>query len=95
MNYSVRFSKQIQRQMANLPGNIRNQANSRILALRRQPRPPDAKELEGHPDFFRIWLDSDFRLVWQVDDDAQLVDVFYVGPKLGDLYARLGLDRPR
>lgn len=24
MNYSVRFSKQIQRQMANLPGNIRN-----------------------------------------------------------------------
>ena len=94
MSYNVRLSKQIQRQIGRLPGNVRNQAKQRILALRSQPRPSDAQELVGHPDFFRIWLDSYFRLVWQVDDAAQVVDIFYVGPKTDDLYAKLGLDRP-
>lgn len=93
MKYNVRFSKQIQRQVAQLPGNVRNQAKQRILALRDQPRPPDAGELENHPGFYRIWLDRDFRLVWQVDDEAAVVDIFYVGPKTHDLYERLGLGR--
>lgn len=93
MKYNVRFSTQIQRQIAQLPGNVRNLAKQRILALRDQPRPPDARELENHPSFYRIWLDRDFRLVWQVDDEAALVDIFYVGPKTYDLYGRLGLGR--
>lgn len=93
MIYNVRLSKQIQRQIARLPGALRNQAKRRILALRSQPRPTDAKELAGHPGFFRIWLDGDFRLVWQVDDETFLVDIFYVGPKADDLYANLGLER--
>ena len=93
MQYGVRLSRQTQRQIARLPGNVRNQVKRRILALRTQPRPTDAKELIGHPDFYRVWLDSDFRLVWQVDDDAQLVDIFYVGPKSDEMYERLGLDK--
>ena len=94
MSYKVQLSKQIQRQIGRLPGNVRNQAKRRILELRSQPRPSDAQELTGHPGFFRIWLDNDFRVVWHVDDDAQLVDIFYVGPKTDDLYAKLGLDKP-
>lgn len=93
MTYRVRLSKQIQRQMARLPGNIRSQTKDRILALRDVPRPHDARELTGHPGFFRIWLDRNFRLVWQVDDEAELVDVLYVGPKSDDLYDALGLGR--
>lgn len=94
MTYRVQFSKEIQRQIGRLPGHVRNQAKQRILALRHQPRPPDAKELASHAGFYRIWLERDFRMVWQVDDDAQLVDIFYVGPKTDDLYTKLGLDRP-
>ncbi len=52
MKYNVRFSTQIQRQIAQLPGNVRNLAKQRILALRDQPRPPDARELENHPGFY-------------------------------------------
>lgn len=95
MRYRVRLSKQIQRQMARLPGNIRNQVKNRILTLRDVPRPQDARELTGHPGFFRVWLDRDFRLVWQVDDEAELVDVLYAGPKSDDLYGTLGLGRPQ
>lgn len=93
MKYNVRFSRQIQRQIARLPGNVRNLAKQRILALRDQPRPPDARELENHSGFYRVWLDRDFRLIWQVDDEATVVDIFYVGPKTQDLYDQLGLGR--
>lgn len=94
MTYRVQFSKEIQRQIGRLPGNVRNQAKQRILALRSQPRPPDARELAGHAGFYRTWLERDFRIVWQVDDDAQVIDIFYVGPKTPGLYGKLGLERP-
>lgn len=94
MSYSVRFSKQVQREIARLPGHVRNQAKQRILELRSLPRPSDAKELDGHPGFYRVWLDDDFRLVWHVADDVRIVDIYYVGPKSDDLYRRLGLQRP-
>jgi mRNA-degrading endonuclease RelE of RelBE toxin-antitoxin system len=94
VTYKVQLSKQIQRQIGRLPGNVRNQAKERILALRSQPRPLDAKELSGHPGFYRIWLGRDFRLVWHCDDEAKLIDIYYVGPKTDDLYEQLGLDRP-
>ncbi|RLT44288.1 MAG: type II toxin-antitoxin system RelE/ParE family toxin [Chloroflexi bacterium] len=94
MSYSVRFSKAIQRQIARLPGHVRNQAKQRILELRNQPRPSDAKELDEHPGYFRIWLQGDYRLVWYVDDPVQLVDIYYVGLKYDELYTDLGLSRP-
>ena len=93
MSYSVRFSKRIQREIARLPGNVRNQAKQRILELRNQPRPSDAKELDGHPGYFRIWLQGDYRLVWYVDDLLYLVDIFYIGLKYDELYTDLGLGR--
>jgi hypothetical protein len=34
-----------------------------------------------------------YRLVWQVLDEEFIVDLLYVGPKLPDLYERLGLGR--
>lgn len=94
MTYHIRLSKTIHRQIRTLPGHVRSVANRQILALAQTPYPADAKELEGHPSYFRIWLGADFRLVWQVIEDEQLVDILYVGPKLPDLYARLGLARP-
>lgn len=93
MMYYVRLSKTIHRQLRNLPGNIRSVANQKILALAQTPYLPDAKELEEHPSYFPIWLNADFRLVWQVIEEEQVVDVLYVGPKLPDLYERLGLGR--
>lgn len=93
MTYSIRFSKQTQRQIAHLPGHVRSLTKRRILDLRTQPRPSDAKELDGHPSFYRIWLDVDYRLVWQVDDEIALMDILYVGPKSDGLYAKFGLGR--
>ena len=48
-----------------------------------------------HPTYYRLWLDADYRLVWHVMDDEQTVEIEYVGPKIPDLYERLGLGRPK
>lgn len=94
MTYHVRLSKVIRQHLQSLPGNVRNIARERILSLAEQARPQDAKELMGHPNYYRIWIGIRFRLVWHVVDEEMLVDILYVGPKPPDLYERLGLARP-
>lgn len=94
MRYWVRLSKTIQKQVQALPGHIRPPVRQRILALAEDPRPVDATELEGHPDFYRIRIGGRFCVVWQIIEDEQIVDLLYVGPKLPDLYEQLGLIRP-
>lgn len=94
MIYRVILSKVIRKQLHKLPGNVRNIARKQIMSLAEQPRPQNAKELEGHPDYYRMWIKGDFRLVWQVVNGEQSVDILYVGPKSPDLYTYLGLSRP-
>jgi mRNA-degrading endonuclease RelE of RelBE toxin-antitoxin system len=94
MAYRVAYSKAVRRQLAELPGHIKAMARQRIAALSGDPRPPRSMELTGHPGYYRLWLGSDYRLVWHVIDDERIVEVEYVGPKPPDLYAKLGLGRP-
>jgi mRNA-degrading endonuclease RelE of RelBE toxin-antitoxin system len=94
MSYQVRLSKAVRRRLNDLPGNIRNIARQRIIALAEQPRPHDAKELEGHSGYYRVWLGANYRLAWQIIEAAEMVDILYVGLKLPDLYRGLGLPRP-
>jgi len=95
MTYRVRFSKAIRHNLRGLPGNVRNIAQRHILALAEQPQPHDAKELVGHPGYYRIWLGTRYRLVWRVIENEKIVDILYVGPKSPDLYNRLSLARPK
>lgn len=93
MSYRVRFSATLRRSLRDLPGHWRALAKQRLVALADNPRPTDAKELTGHPGYYRLWIGAHYRLVWQVIDEEQLVDILYLGPKVPDLYARLNLER--
>lgn len=93
MTYRLRFDRQFMRQLETLPGDIRRMARQQIQSLPNNPQPTQAKELDDHPLFFRLWLPRDYRLVWVIIEDEQVVDLLYVGPKLPNLYERLGLGR--
>jgi len=93
--YQIVFSKAVRKQIQNLPGHVRTMAKREIANLSENPRPGPDKELTGQPDYFRIWILADYRLVWHVMDDEQTVEIEYVGPKTPDLYEHLGLARPR
>jgi mRNA-degrading endonuclease RelE of RelBE toxin-antitoxin system len=94
MAYRIAFSREVRRQIGDLPGHIKTLAKQEIAGLSDNPRPPHGKELTGHPAYFRLWLGRDYRLVWHVLDDEQMVEIEYVGHKTPDLYERLGLARP-
>ncbi len=93
MAYRVAFSREVRRQIGGLPGHIKTLAKQEIAGLSDDPRPPQSKELSGHPSYYRLWLGKDYRLVWHVLDEEQMVEIEYVGYKAPDLYERLGLTR--
>jgi mRNA-degrading endonuclease RelE of RelBE toxin-antitoxin system len=94
MGYRIAFSRAIRRQIGDLPGHIKAMAKQEIAGLSDNPRPPQCEELTGHPTHFRLWLGRNYRLVWRVSDEEQMVEIEYVGYKTPDLYERLGLGRP-
>ncbi len=95
MAYRIAFSKEVRRQLGSLPGHIKAIAKQEIAALSSDPRPLHGKELTHHPGYYRMWLGRDYRLVWLVLENEQLVEIEYVGIKTAQLYQQLGLARPR
>jgi mRNA-degrading endonuclease RelE of RelBE toxin-antitoxin system len=93
MAYRLRYDRGFMQQLTALPGDVRSIARRTAMELAENPRPARAKELAEHPGYYRLWLPRDHRLVWQVLDEEEIVDLLYVGPKRPDLYRRLGLDR--
>ena len=93
MAYRLRYDRRFLRLLDALPGDIRGITRHTIKDLTLQPRPTRAKELENHPGYWRLWLPRDHRLVWQLNEDEQIIELLYVGPKSQDLYDRLGLGR--
>lgn len=81
-HYRLAFDPVLKRQVAALPGKLRQEAMQRIAALANDPRPPQARALRGAPHIYRCWLsDARYRLIWAVDDTAMLVEIYYVGRK--------------
>ena len=93
MAYRLRYDRRFQKHFKALPGDVRGIARKIIGQLADNPRPGQAKELDDHPGFYRLWLLRNHRLVWGVLEDEQIVDLLYIGPKSRDLYERLGLGR--
>ncbi len=93
MPYRLLITRDIKKQIKDLPGNIRAVARQRIANLLTDPRPPGCKELDEHAGHFRLWLSAKYRLVWQVIEEDKLVEIEYVGPKAPELYEKLGLGR--
>ncbi len=93
MSYRLRYDRRFMRQLERLPGDVRAIARQQVQALSDSPRPPRAKELDDHPGYYRLWLPRGCRLVYAIIEDEQIVDLLYVGPKLPDLYEKLGLGR--
>lgn len=78
MAYEIVLNKAIRKQISKLPGHIKAIAKQRIANLSDNPRPPRSKELTGHPNYYRLWLRRNHRLVWRVSDEEQLVEIEYV-----------------
>jgi mRNA interferase RelE/StbE len=89
MKYHLSISKDVQREIDRLPGNIRQRVRRVIAGLSNNPRPLVAKAMEDElAGYYRIRLD-DYRIIYTIDDDVVLVEVIRVIKRTAKTYEGL------
>jgi len=78
-----------------LPAYVRSPTRRMIGALRSNPYPPKAKELDLVPSLvegmevknvYRIWIAGKWRLAYHIDDEERAVTILAVAPKTPGFY---------
>ena len=82
MPYKVKVTDDAERDIRQLPGHIRQRARRVINTLSSDPRLSGAKELRGHPGYYRIRLDR-WRIIYHVYDKEQVILILRVRRKSG------------
>lgn len=77
MPLRVELLSRAERQLRGLPSEVRDRISRRIHTLSTDPRPSGVQKLHGS-DVYRIRV-GDYRVLYMVDDVAQLVTIAVVG----------------
>ena len=77
MPYQLKITRSALKELKGLPEGIRQRIRQAIHALADEPRPRGCKKLKGQTDY-RIRV-GDYRVLYEIDDDAQIVVVWRVG----------------
>jgi mRNA interferase RelE/StbE len=85
--YRVELTARAVGTLGTLPRKDQERIARRIDALAADPRPSGCRKLEGADDLFRI-RSGDYRIVYQVRDDALIVVVVRIGNRR-DVYRGL------
>jgi mRNA interferase RelE/StbE len=75
--YTLTIARQASRDLESLPADVVARLDSKILALRSDPRPAGVKKLKGEIDLWRIRV-GDYRVIYSIDDRARVVDIVRV-----------------
>ena len=75
--YTLFIKRSAERDLRRLPNAIFRRVNDKILALRDDPHPPGVYRLTGDLEGWRIRV-GDYRVIYQVDDEAQIVTIVRV-----------------
>ena len=78
--YNIEFAPAVARQVGSIPRKQQMRIASKIDALASDPRPPGCVKLKGSEDIYRIRV-GDYRILYQVRDEALLVLVVKVGKR--------------
>ncbi|MCC6603585.1 MAG: type II toxin-antitoxin system RelE/ParE family toxin [Anaerolineae bacterium] len=75
--YKIKIKRSAERDLKRFPNALFLRINQHILALRDNPRPPGVRKLQGDLEGWRVRV-GDYRIVYQVDDDAKTVTIVRV-----------------
>jgi mRNA interferase RelE/StbE len=79
MSWNVRFRSSVEKDVARLPGHIRTQVLERLSSLAFDPLPASCKKLKGQKNRFRIKVAGDYRVVYTVFPEEQVIIIEFVG----------------
>jgi mRNA interferase RelE/StbE len=77
MSYRILILRRAQKELAQVPGGSYEHARDAIRALATDPRPSGCLKLTGR-EGWRIRV-GDYRVIYEIDDHAQVVTVLHVG----------------
>lgn len=76
MSYTVIIPKPVEKQLNNLPEDIRQRVTAKILSLTIEPRPIGVKKLKGFDNEYRVRV-GDYRIRYEVNDKILTVLVLH------------------
>ncbi|GAB4526201.1 MAG: type II toxin-antitoxin system RelE/ParE family toxin [Anaerolineae bacterium] len=76
MSYRVIVPKPVQKQLDNLPNDVRKRIVRRIIALKENPRPYGCVKLRGYENEYRVRI-GDYRVRYEVRDQESIVLVLH------------------
>ena len=82
----VRIKASARRDLLKLPDAILIKAFRTILEIKDHPYPRGFKTLRGRRNRLRVWIDRNYRILYEVDTDADGVDIVRVGLKRESTY---------
>ena len=76
--YAVYLKRRAERELRNLPQNIRTRVDVRLAALANNPRPPGVVKLSGEMgSHWRIRV-GEYRILYQIDDRHHLIEIYRI-----------------
>jgi mRNA interferase RelE/StbE len=82
--YRIELTPAATRALRKLATEVSRRIARKIDALATQPRPADARKLEGEEGLYRVRV-GDYRIIYSVHDDVLLVLVVRIGHR-SDIY---------
>jgi mRNA interferase RelE/StbE len=76
MSYNVFIKKSAEKELDSIPERIQNRIIDRLLILKENPRPKNAKKLRGK-DGFRIRI-GDYRILYVISEKENRIDVYSI-----------------
>ena len=84
----VRIRASARRDLLKLPDSILIGAFRTVLQIKENPYPRGFKKVRGRRDTLRVWIDRNYRILYEVDSDAGCIDIVRVGLKNESTYRR-------
>jgi mRNA interferase RelE/StbE len=75
-SYRVRIRRSVEKDLRRLPRNVIERILSQIEELSENPRPHQSRKLAGADRLYHVRV-GDYRVIYEVDDEASEVIVFY------------------
>ncbi len=76
MSYAVLIPKPVQKQLDDLPEDVRSRIVEKILSLAEQPRPLGVKKLKGFEKEYRVRV-GEYRIRYEINDETSTVVVLH------------------
>jgi mRNA interferase RelE/StbE len=76
-DYAITFARSARKELESLEAEVVGRVFPKIEALSKEPRPAGCRKLTGEENYWRIRV-GDYRVVYEIDDRKQIVDVIYV-----------------